>query len=150
MHNRQIDVAHVIGGIVVLDEAAGPVDGLDDEILAGLDPRHDRDVGVPAVVNHVVVVGRLRKIDLDQCIWHWMLPFLLRLVTVQTDRYFETCAASTESRLSSRTISPFSITSTRSAMSSAKLKTCSETTIDNPRSSRMRLSVRAMSLMIDG
>ena len=25
MHDRQIDVAHVVGGIVVLDEAAGPV-----------------------------------------------------------------------------------------------------------------------------
>src|SRR6476660_736242 len=25
MHDREIDIAHVIGGIVVLDEAAGPV-----------------------------------------------------------------------------------------------------------------------------
>ena len=76
VHDRQIDVAHVVGGIVVLDEAAGPVDGLDDEIVAGLDPLHDRDIGVPAVVDLVVLVGRLRKIDLDQCIWHCKLPFL--------------------------------------------------------------------------
>ena len=34
MHDRQIDVAHVVGGIVVLDETAGPVVGLDDEIVA--------------------------------------------------------------------------------------------------------------------
>src|SRR5664279_4711807 len=53
------------------------------------------------------------------------------------------------SRASSRTISPFSMTSTRSAMSSAKLRTCSDTTIDNPRSSRMRFSVRAISRLIE-
>ncbi len=70
VHDRQIDVAHVIGGIVVLDEAAGPVIGLDDEIVARIDPRNHRDVGMPAIVDHVVVVGRLRKIDLDQCLWH--------------------------------------------------------------------------------
>ena len=70
VHDRQIDVAHVIGGIVVLDEAAGPVIGLDDEIVARVDPRNHRDVGMPPIVDHVVVVGRLRKIDLDQCLWH--------------------------------------------------------------------------------
>ena len=70
VHDRQIDVAHVVGGIVVLDEAAGPVIGLDDEIVARLDPGHHRDVGMPAVVDHVVFVGRLRQIDLDQCLWH--------------------------------------------------------------------------------
>ena len=66
VHDRQIDVAHVVGRLVVLDEAAGPVVGLDDEIVAGLDPGHHRDVGMPAVVDHVVLVGRLRQIDLDQ------------------------------------------------------------------------------------
>jgi hypothetical protein len=65
VHDRQIDVAHVVGGIVVLDEAAGPVIGLDDEIVARLDPRHHRDVRMPAVVHHVVLVGRLGEIDLD-------------------------------------------------------------------------------------
>src|ERR1700682_455401 len=149
VHDRQIDVAHVVGGVVVLDEAAGPVIGLDDEIVARADPRHHRDVGMPAVVNHVVVVGRLRKIDLDQCFWHQKL-LCLQAMVVQTDKYLEICAASTPSRASSRTISPFSITSTRSAMSSAKLSTCSETTIDSPRSSRMRFRVRAMSLIMEG
>ena len=66
MHNGQIDVADIVGGFVVLDETAGPVIGLDHEILAGFDPGHDRDVRVPAVVDHVVLVGRLAEIDLDQ------------------------------------------------------------------------------------
>jgi hypothetical protein len=35
---------------------------------------------MPAVVNLVVVVGRLRKIDLDQRIWHQKLPCLHTLV----------------------------------------------------------------------
>jgi hypothetical protein len=25
---------------------------------------------MPPIVDHVVIVGRLRKIDLDQCLWH--------------------------------------------------------------------------------
>ena len=36
--DRKVDVAHVIGGVVVLDEATGPIVGLDDEIVARLDP----------------------------------------------------------------------------------------------------------------
>ena len=76
VHDREIDVAHVIGGIVVLDEAAGPVVGLDDEIVARADPRHHRNVGMPPIVDLVVIVGRLREIDLDQCIRHQQLPFL--------------------------------------------------------------------------
>ena len=59
VHDRQIDIAHVVGGVVVLDEAAGPVIGLDDEIVAGLDPGDDRHVGMPAIVDHVVLVRRL-------------------------------------------------------------------------------------------
>ena len=38
VHDGEVDVAHVVGGIVVLDEAAGPVIGLDDEIVARIDP----------------------------------------------------------------------------------------------------------------
>ena len=67
---RQVDVAHVVGGVVVLDVAAGPVLGLDEEIVAGLDPGHDRNVRMPAVVDHVVLVGRLRQVDLDECLGH--------------------------------------------------------------------------------
>jgi hypothetical protein len=29
---------------------------------------------MPAIVDHVVIVGRLREIDLDQCFWHQKLP----------------------------------------------------------------------------
>src|ERR1700733_5646191 len=150
MHDRQVDVAHVIGRVVVLDEAAGPVIGLDDEIVARINPRHNRNIRMPAVVDHVIFISRLRKIDLDQCLWHFNAPLFYKPCTNQTDRYLEICAASMPSRGSSRTISPFSMTSTRSAMSSAKLRTCSETTIERPRSSRIRFRVRAISLMIDG
>ena len=66
VHDGEIDVAHVVRGFVVLDEAAGPVVGLDHEVVAGLDPGDNRDVGMPAVVDHVVLVGRLRQIDFDQ------------------------------------------------------------------------------------
>ena len=59
VHDRQVDVAHVVGRIIVLDEAAGPVIGLDDEIIPRIDPGHDRNVGVPTVVHHVVVIRRL-------------------------------------------------------------------------------------------
>lgn len=76
VHDRQVDVAHVVGGVVVLDEAAGPVIGLDDEVVAGIDPGNDRDVGVPAVVHHVIFVSRLGEIDLDQCLWHRDAPLL--------------------------------------------------------------------------
>ena len=71
MHDRQIDVAHVVGRIVVLDEAAGPVVGLDEEIVAGFDPGDHRDVGMPAIVDRRILVGRFRKIDLDQCLGHF-------------------------------------------------------------------------------
>ncbi|MGY2931655.1 hypothetical protein ACVWZV_001333 [Bradyrhizobium sp. GM5.1] len=76
VHDRQIDVAHVVGGIVVLDETAGPVISLDDEVVAGIDPGHDRNVGVPAVMHHVIFIGRLGEIDLDQCLWHREAPLL--------------------------------------------------------------------------
>jgi hypothetical protein len=66
MHDGEVDITDVIGGLVVLDEAAGPIIGLDDEVIARLDPRHDRDIRMPAIVDHVVLVGRFRQIDLDQ------------------------------------------------------------------------------------
>jgi hypothetical protein len=66
VHDGEIDVAHVIGRFVVVDEAAGPIVGLDDEIVARLDPRHNGNVRVPAIVDHVVLVRRFRQIDFDQ------------------------------------------------------------------------------------
>lgn len=46
----KIDVAHVVRRIVVLDESSGPVIGLDDEIITGIDPRYDRNIEMPAIV----------------------------------------------------------------------------------------------------
>jgi hypothetical protein len=83
VHDRQVDVAHVVRRIVVLDEAAGPVDGLDDEVVARVDPFHDRNVGMPAVVDLVVFVGRLREIDLDQRIWHQIAPLFTRFARTE-------------------------------------------------------------------
>src|ERR1700730_423677 len=37
---------------------------------------------VPAIVDHIVFVGRLREIDLDQRLWHQKLPCLQVLVTI--------------------------------------------------------------------
>ena len=76
--DRQVDVAHVVSAVVVLDEAASPVIGLDDEVVARIDPRDHGNVRMPPIVNHVVVVGRLREVDLDQCIRHSMLPLVYR------------------------------------------------------------------------
>ncbi len=76
VHDGKIDIAHVIGGVVVLDEAAGPIIGLDNEIIAGIHPGHHWHIRMPAVMHHVIVVGRLGEIDLDQCLWHQKLPFV--------------------------------------------------------------------------
>ncbi|EAS48363.1 hypothetical protein SI859A1_00133 [Aurantimonas manganoxydans SI85-9A1] len=72
------------------------------------------------------------------------------MVAGQTDRYLAIRASSAPSTGSSWTRSPFSRTSTRSAMSRAKDRTCSETTMDRPFSSRMRFRVRPISRMIEG
>jgi hypothetical protein len=70
MHRRQVDVADVVGAVVVLDEPAGPVVGLEDEVVAGLDPASHRHVRMPAVVDVLVLVRRLLEIDLDQGFRH--------------------------------------------------------------------------------
>ena len=56
VHDREIDIAHVVRGFVVLDEAAGPVVGLDHEFVPRLDPGNDGNVGMPSIVDHVVLV----------------------------------------------------------------------------------------------
>jgi len=70
---RQVDVAHVVGAVVVLDEAAGPVVGLQHEVVAGIDPAGHGDVGVPAVVHHFVGRGGLAQVDLDEGFRHVVL-----------------------------------------------------------------------------
>src|SRR5258705_2863651 len=81
MHDGEIDVAQVVGRFVVLDEAAGPVIGLHDEVISRLHPCDDRDVGMPAVVDRLVLIRGLRKVDFYQCLWHYHL--LLALVALR-------------------------------------------------------------------
>ena len=66
----EINIAHVVGAVVVLDLAAGPVIALNDEIVARLDGGHQRNIRVPAVVDFVVLIGRLVQIDLDNGFSH--------------------------------------------------------------------------------
>ena len=80
VHDRQVDVADVIGEFVVLDEAAGPIIGLDDEVVARLDPRDHRDVRMPAVVDHRVLVGRFLEVDFYQRLRHCLLLLLVKPV----------------------------------------------------------------------
>ena len=54
------------GVVVVVDLAAGPIDALDAELIAGLALRDHRDVVVPAVVNDILLVGRRVDVDGDE------------------------------------------------------------------------------------
>ena len=74
MHDAQVDIANIGGRIVILDEAAGPVIAFDDKVLTRLDRGDHWNVRMPAIVNHVVVVGGLRQVDLDEGIRH-SVPF---------------------------------------------------------------------------
>jgi hypothetical protein len=56
----QVDVADVVGGVVVADLAVGPLPALDPELVAGRTVVRRRDVRVPAVVaGHRLVAHRL-------------------------------------------------------------------------------------------
>ena len=138
VHLGEIDIAHVVGVVVVLDLAAGPVEALDAELIAGLDPGDHRDVRMPAVVDHVVLVGRLRRSTLISVFdaWRGSCPlsgawFLVRWTSDRSDRQEagDRRLRRHAARLSSWTIRPRSMTKMRSAMSSAKLSTCSQTTM---------------------
>ena len=74
MHMRQVDVADIGRVVVVLDLAAGPVDRFDDEVVAGRDPFDHRNIGMPAVMNLVVVERGAVDIDLDDGIGHVSSP----------------------------------------------------------------------------
>src|SRR5271170_3878168 len=62
--------ADVVRGFVVLDETPGPIVGLHHEIFARLHPCDDRHVRMPAVVDHVVLVGRFGKVNLHDRLGH--------------------------------------------------------------------------------
>ncbi len=56
---REVDVADVVGAVVVVDLATGPVEALHTEGFAGLHFRDHRNVGVPTVDDHrLVLLGR--------------------------------------------------------------------------------------------
>ena len=77
MHGRQVDVTDIVGRIVVLDVATGPVEGLDHEVVPRLDPCRHRNVRMPAVVDQFVVVGRPVEVDLDDGVRHGCSLLLL-------------------------------------------------------------------------
>jgi len=95
------------------------------------------------------VVGRFRKIDLDQSICIASSPFTdVRLRFRRTN--ISRSARHRRRRACRPTISPFSITSTRSAMSSAKLKTARRPRSTARARRESASKVRAISLMIEG
>ena len=71
VHDREIDVAHIVGEFVVLDETSGPIVGLHHEVFARLDPLDDRNVRMPPIVDHFIFIGRFRKINLHDRLGHF-------------------------------------------------------------------------------
>jgi hypothetical protein len=51
VHDREIDVAHVVGGIVVGDLPVEPFPALDPEFRSRLDRGDRRDIRMPAIVS---------------------------------------------------------------------------------------------------
>jgi hypothetical protein len=70
VHDGKIDVADIVGGFIVLDESAGPIVGLHDEVFARLDPLDDRNVRMPPVMDQLVFVGRFLKVNLHDRLGH--------------------------------------------------------------------------------
>src|SRR6478609_9484036 len=66
MHLAQIDDLDVRRRVVVLDLTSSPVDAFDPELRAWFHPTHDRDVGMPAVVDNVVIRCGRREVNLDK------------------------------------------------------------------------------------
>ena len=75
VHLREVDFLDVHRRVVVFDLAPRPVDALDAELIAGLDRRHHRDVGVPAVVQDVLLFRGFRNVDFDQRFHREMASF---------------------------------------------------------------------------
>ena len=70
VHGAQIDVAYIVGAVVVLDEPARPVVGFQDEVIARVDPAGHRNIRVPAVVHLFVGGCGLRQVDFDEGFRH--------------------------------------------------------------------------------
>jgi hypothetical protein len=68
---REVDVADVVGGVVVADLGVCPLAALDAELLARANHRRDRDVGVPSVVpGYRLVPHGLGLVDGEDHFWH--------------------------------------------------------------------------------
>lgn len=69
--NRQVDVANVVGRIIVTDLAVGPFPALDTHLGTRFDRRHGRDVRVPAVVaRHGLLAHGPAGIDAEDDLGH--------------------------------------------------------------------------------
>lgn len=71
----EVDVADVVGGVVVPDLVVGPVPALDTELRAGPHGDGGRDVGVPAVVaGHFLVTHGHGLVDTEDDFGHGLPP----------------------------------------------------------------------------
>jgi hypothetical protein len=67
----QVDVADVVGRVVVAELGVGPLPALDPELTAGLNEGGAWDVGVPAVVaGDGLVAHGLGLVDAEYHVWH--------------------------------------------------------------------------------
>ena len=73
----EVDVAHVVGRVVVADLGVGPVAALDPDLLPGPDHHRDGHVRVPPVVpGNRLVTHRLGLVDAEHHIWHRRSSFV--------------------------------------------------------------------------
>jgi hypothetical protein len=71
----EIDVAHIIGAVIILDLPAGPIEAFDPELVAGLHHLDHRNVRMPSIVRlDLRDFGWPGQIDFEGCPWHGRLP----------------------------------------------------------------------------
>jgi hypothetical protein len=71
VHFGEIHVPDVVGGVVVLDLPAGPVVGLDPELVARLETLHHGNIRMPAVVGlGFLILGPLVHLGPEYCLCH--------------------------------------------------------------------------------
>ena len=76
VHGRQRGVEDVLGGVVVVDRAVEPFPAVDPEAVAGFDRGDRGDLGVPAVVADVCLVGEfLCRVEGENQLGHGWTPF---------------------------------------------------------------------------
>ncbi|CFW42087.1 Uncharacterised protein [Bordetella pertussis] len=76
MHARKVDVAHVVGAVVVADLPAGPVVAFDAELVARIEPFDHGNIRVPAVVGlGRLVFRRLVEFDMKCGLCHGLVSW---------------------------------------------------------------------------